>query len=58
MTHFLAMVLFSFFVSIAFATFSSDHQTREEKIRYGLKVFAYFVGVGLIIAWILFPLPF
>jgi L-cystine uptake protein TcyP (sodium:dicarboxylate symporter family) len=58
MTHFLAMVLFSFFVSIAFATLSSDHHTTEERIKYGLRVFAYFVGVGLLIAWVLYLLPF
>ena len=57
MTHFLAMVLFSALVSVAFAVLSADHHTNSERLRYGLKVFAYFVGVGLIIAWVLYPLP-
>lgn len=57
MTHFLAMVLFSLLVSIGFAVLSSEHQTTAERVRYGLKVFGYFVGVGFIVAWILYPLP-
>ena len=57
MTHFLAMVLFSLLVSIAFAVLSSDHPTTNQKIRYGVKVFVYFVGIGFLIAWGLYFLP-
>jgi len=57
MTHFLALVLFSLLVSIAFAALSSEHHTTQERIRYGLKVFGYFVGVGFLIAWGLYFLP-
>jgi len=58
MTHFLAMLLFSTLVSIAFGTLSSEHHTTAERIKYGLKVFGYFVGIGVLIAWVLYPLPF
>jgi hypothetical protein len=57
MTHFLAMLLFSVLVSVAFAVLSQDHHTALERVKYGFKVFGYFVGVGLVIAWILYPLP-
>ena len=57
MTHFIAMVLFSLLVSIAFAALSQEHHTAQERVKYGFKVFGYFVGVGLLIAWILYPLP-
>ncbi len=57
MTHFLAMVLFSLLVSIAFAALSSEHDTAFERVKYGFKVFGYFVGIGILIAWILYPLP-
>ncbi|MCI0337501.1 MAG: hypothetical protein L0226_07990 [Acidobacteria bacterium] len=57
MTHFLALVLFSLLVSIAFATLSSEHRTTAERIKYGAKVFGYFVGIGFLIAWVLYPLP-
>ena len=51
------MVLFSLLVSIAFAALSQEHHTTPERVKYGFKVFGYFVGVGLLIAWILYPLP-
>lgn len=57
MTHFLALLLFSLLVSVAFAALSSEHQTTTERVKYGAKVFAYFVGIGFVIAWVLYPLP-
>ncbi len=57
MTHFLAMLLFSILVSVAFAVLSQEHHTNEERLKYGFKVFGYFVGVGLIVAWVLYPFP-
>ncbi|HEX2489163.1 MAG TPA: hypothetical protein VJZ77_08940 [Blastocatellia bacterium] len=57
MTHFTALVLFSLLVSVAFATLSSEHHTTQEKVKYGAKVFGYFVGVGFLIAWALYRLP-
>ena len=57
MTHFLALVLFSALVSIAFAVLSAEHHTTQERIKYGLKVFGYFVGLGFLIAWVLYFLP-
>lgn len=29
----------------------------KERVRYGLKVFVEFVGVGLALAWLLYLLP-
>jgi hypothetical protein len=58
MTHFTALVLFSLLVSIAFASLSSEHHTTGERVKYGVKVFVYFVGVGFLIAWALYFLPF
>lgn len=57
MTHFMALVLFSLLVSVAFATLSSEHRTTQERVKYGAKVFGYFVGVGFLIAWALYFLP-
>jgi hypothetical protein len=57
MTHFLALILFSLLVSIAFAALSAEHHTTPERIKYGAKVFGYFVGVGFLIAWALYYLP-
>ncbi|MBO0721176.1 MAG: hypothetical protein J2P41_10155 [Blastocatellia bacterium] len=57
MTHFLALALFGLLVSVAFAVLSSDHHTPTDRVKYGAKVFGYFVGIGLLIAWFLYPLP-
>lgn len=57
MTHFTALVLFSLFVSCAFAVLSSEHDTTQERIKYGAKVFGYFVGIGFAIAWVIYFLP-
>ncbi len=57
MTHFLALVLFSLMVSTAFASLSSEHNTTPERVKYGIKVFMYFIGIGLLIAWVLYFLP-
>ncbi|MEW6319989.1 MAG: hypothetical protein AB1635_02755 [Acidobacteriota bacterium] len=54
-SHVGAMVLFAFFVSVVFATISRD--TPAEQIRLGVRMFAGFVGAGLALGWLLFPLP-
>jgi hypothetical protein len=57
MTHFLALLLFSALVSVVFAALSSEHPETPGRVTYGLKVFGYFVLIGLAIAWVLYPLP-
>lgn len=55
MIHFIYLVGFAFFVSVAFGAFSSG-KTRERVI-YGAKTFAQFVVVSLVLAWILYFVP-
>jgi hypothetical protein len=57
MTHFLALLLYSFLVAIVFASLSSEHYDSAGRVKYGFKVFGYFVLLGLVIAWVLYPLP-
>jgi hypothetical protein len=57
MTHFLALLLYSFLVAIVFAALSSEHHDSAGRVKYGFKVFGYFVLLGLVIAWVLYPLP-
>ncbi len=56
MIHFIFLIGFAFFVAVAFAIFSSG--SVNEKIWYGVKVFAQFVIISLIVAWIFYFLPF
>ena len=53
LTHFEALVLFSFLVSVVFAVLSK--QTPREQVIYGAKVFAAFVGTALLLGWIMLP---
>lgn len=55
LTHFPALLLFSFLVSTVFGVISKD--TPRDRLIYGAKVFGAFVGVGLLLAWILYPFP-
>ncbi|CAN5381315.1 hypothetical protein BH10ACI3_BH10ACI3_12550 [soil metagenome] len=55
MIHFLYLVGFGLFVSIAFATFSNG--TIKDRVLYGVKTFAQFVLVSLVLAWLLYFIP-
>lgn len=54
-SHFPALVLFTFLISVAFGLLSKN--TPRDQVIYGAKVFVAFVGVALILAWIMYPVP-
>jgi putative Mn2+ efflux pump MntP len=54
-SHFTAMLLFSFFVSVVFGLLSKD--TLRERVFYGAKVFGAFLGIALLLGWIMYPIP-
>ncbi len=56
MRHFLIMVLFAAFVAIIFGIVGREKPF--ERFTYGTKIFAEFVGIGLVLAWVLYWLPF
>ena len=53
--HIIAMVLFSFLVSVVFGVLSKN--TPRERMVYGAKVFAAFVGIALVLGWVMYPAP-
>jgi hypothetical protein len=55
-THVGLMALFSLFVSVVFAALTRD--SPAEQLRFGAKLFAAFVGAGILAGWVLYPLPF
>ncbi len=55
MNHFLIMILFAILVSTVFGTVGRDNTA--EQTHYGIKIFLEFVGVGLVLAWLLYFLP-
>ena len=50
------MCVFALLTAVVFGTVAKD--TNRERVLYGAKVFAEFVGIGLLLAWILYFLPF
>jgi hypothetical protein len=54
-SHFPAMLLFSFLVSVVFGVLSKN--TPRERFVYGVKVFGAFVGVALALGWIMYAVP-
>ncbi len=55
MIHFLYLVGFGLFVSVAFAIFGRG--TAKERTIYGVKTFAQFVIISLVLAWLLYLIP-
>lgn len=55
MTHFLYLIGFAFFVSVVFGSFAAG--SSRDRLIYGAKTFVQFVGISLIIAWLLYFIP-
>lgn len=55
MIHFIYLVAFSLLVSTAFGALANG--TSKERIMYGLKTFGQFIVISLVLAWILYFLP-
>ena len=55
-SHFGLMVVFAFFVAVVFAVIARDDP--KEQFKLGGKFFGGFVGVGLLLGWLMYPLPF
>jgi hypothetical protein len=50
------MVAFAALAAAVFGTIAKD--TLHERVLYGLKTFAEFIGIGLALAWVLYFIPF
>lgn len=49
------MLLFAFLVSVVFGVIAKN--ATRERIIYGAKSFVLFVGVALLIGWLMYPFP-
>jgi hypothetical protein len=54
-THLGLLVVFSAFVSIAFAVLMRDEP--REQLKFGAKLFGTFIGSAVLLGWLLYPLP-
>ena len=55
MIHFFYLVGFAVFVSIVFGAIANG--TAKERMWYGAKTFLQFLGISLVIAWVLYFIP-
>ncbi len=55
MIHFLYLLGFAALIAVVFGAISSG--SPKEKVWYGVKTFLQFVGISLIIAWVLYFIP-
>ncbi len=56
MRHFLVMTGFAALAAVVFGTVAKD--SNHDRLIYGLKVFAEFMVIGLVLAWILYFIPY
>jgi hypothetical protein len=54
LTHFPALVIFSFLVSVVFGVLGKD--TPRERLLYGAKVWGTFVGTAVGVGWLMYIL--
>ena len=52
-SHFLLMLLFSFFVALVFAVLMRDEP--RDRVRFGALVFGGFVVSAVVIGWLMYP---
>lgn len=55
LNHFQALLLFAVVISIAFAFLTK--QTARDRLKYALWAFLAFVGVAVVLGWIMYPFP-
>ena len=54
-SHFLALLLFSCFVSVVFANLMRDEPW--EQLCLGVLLFAGLVGAAVVFSWLMYPFP-
>jgi hypothetical protein len=52
------MCVFAAFIAVVSALVDPEHGDAIGRVRYGLKVFAAFTGVGLALGWLTYFIPF
>ncbi len=55
--HVLMMVLYAAVAATVLAAIDPRTDTTPERLRHGLKMFGAFLGIGLLLSWVLFPIP-
>lgn len=54
-SHLAILIVFAFFVSVVFAALMREEP--REQMRFGLQLLGGFVGAGVLLGWLMYPLP-
>jgi len=55
--HLLMMSMYASITAIVLAAIEQKPESTRERVMHGLKVFAAFMAIGLLLSWLLYPLP-
>ena len=55
--HVLMMSLYAAMAAVVLATVDPKSDSTHQRVRHGLKIFGSFLGIGLLLSWILYPIP-
>jgi hypothetical protein len=55
--HVLMMTLYAAVASVVLTAIDPRHQTPRQQVMAGLKMFGSFLGIGLLLSWLLYPIP-
>jgi hypothetical protein len=54
-SHFMLLVVFSFFVSLVFAVLVRDEP--RQQLRAGAMMFGGFIATAIVLGWLMYPFP-
>lgn len=55
--HVLMMSLYAAIAAVVLAAVDPKSETTRQRLIHGLKIFGSFLGIGLLLSWVLFPVP-
>lgn len=55
--HVLMMTVYAAITATVLAAIDSRSDTTRERLIHGLKIFGSFLGIGLLLSWVLYPIP-
>ncbi|HSQ20887.1 MAG TPA: hypothetical protein VLR92_10995 [Blastocatellia bacterium] len=55
--HVLMMSTYAALAAVVLAAVDPKSDTTRQRLVHGLKIFGSFLGIGLLLSWILFPIP-
>jgi hypothetical protein len=55
--HVMMMSIYAAIAATVLAAIDPKHDSMRERLIHGLKIFGAFLGIGLLLSWVLFPIP-